>query len=281
VTVTTTVTVAGVNERLGSPGVRLVDCRFDLADPSWGERAYEEAHIPGAVYAHLGRDLSSPPSGTNGRHPLPPEDEMARRFGQLGIEAGVQVIAYDQDNGMYASRLWWMLRYLGHDAVAVLDGGLAAWVAAGHAVRQGRETVEPSRFTPHVRPDMLAVSADVERALAEGGARLVDARSPERFRGEVEPLDRVPGHIPGAVNRHYQRNVRSDGTFRSPAELRDEFEAVIGGSRPGAVICYCGSGVTACHNLLAMAIAGIAGGRLYAGSWSEWCADPSRPVALG
>jgi thiosulfate/3-mercaptopyruvate sulfurtransferase len=257
---------------------RLLDLRFSLDDPSWGEREYEAGHIPGAVYVHLARDLSGPPTGTNGRHPLPSVDEMARQFGALGIGDGVQVIAYDQDNGMYASRLWWMLRYLGHEAVAVLDGGFARWVAEGNPVKAGRETATPRAFTPRVRPEMLVTVDEVARRVGDPACRLIDARSPERFRGEVEPLDRVAGHIPGALNRHYQQNLGPDGRFRPADELRAEFAPLVGDTPHENVIAYCGSGVTACHNLLAMELAGITGVRLYAGSWSEWCADPARPV---
>ena len=281
VTLTTTLSVAALAERLRSPRPLALDCRFDLDDPAWGERAYEVGHIPGAVYAHLDRDLSGPVTGANGRHPLPSVEEMARRFGALGVGTGVQVIAYDQDNGMYASRLWWMLRYLGHDAVAVLDGGFSRWVGEGLPVRPGRESATPRTFTPRVRPEMLVTAGEVARRLDDPAVRLIDARSPERYRGEVEPLDRVPGHIPGAIDRHYQRNVNPDGTFRPAEELHAEFAALIGDTAPGSVISYCGSGVTGCHNLLAMEIAGITGVRLYAGSWSEWCADPTRPVERG
>lgn len=260
----------------------VIDCRFKLDDVSWGERDYTQSHIPGAAYAHLDRDLSAPKTGTNGRHPLPDTLTLARTFARFGIAAGVQVVAYDQDNGMYASRLWWMLRYMGHDAAAVLDGGFAKWVAEGRETRAGVETKTEAPFNGAPRPHML-VNVDAVAALdaAAPHARLVDARAPQRFRGETEPIDRVPGHIPGASNFFFQQNLQENGTFKTPEALRSQFTATIGATAPSDVICYCGSGVTACHNLLAMEHAGLSGARLYAGSWSEWSADPSRPVERG
>jgi thiosulfate/3-mercaptopyruvate sulfurtransferase len=249
-----------------------VDCRFVLDDVNWGRREYEKAHIPGAVYADLDHDLSSAKTGTNGRHPLPSPDALRATFSKLGIADGVQVIAYDQDNGMYASRLWWLLRWMGHDAVAVLDGGFAKWdgpTASGEEHRAPREFVGAPR-------DELLVLAD---SVANGDWRLIDARAPERFRGDVEPLDKVAGHIPGAVNHFYKHNLDEAGLFLPPGELRAHLGAVIGDASPEHVVAYCGSGVTACHNLLALEHAGMHGARLYAGSWSEWSSDPSRPVA--
>jgi thiosulfate/3-mercaptopyruvate sulfurtransferase len=259
----------------------IVDCRFDLADPGAGEREYERAHVPGAVYAHLDRDLSGAKTGWNGRHPLPRVEDLAERFGAWGIRDDVQVIAYDGTTGMFASRLWWLLRYLGHDAVAVLDGGWARWIREGRDTRPGRERRAAATFTARPRPGMLASVDDVVAALSDPGVRLVDARAPERYRGETEPLDRLPGHIPGAVNRHYQLNVAADGSWRPDDELRDEMRDMLADVAPGRVIAYCGSGVSACHNLLALERAGLPGARLYPGSWSEWSADPSRPVETG
>jgi thiosulfate/3-mercaptopyruvate sulfurtransferase len=258
--------------------VAIVDCRFKLGDESWGEQAYVAAHIPHAVYAHLDRDLSGPKNGTNGRHPLPDPDAVTRTFTRFGITSGVQVVAYDQDNGMFASRLWWMLRWLGHDAVAVLDGGFAKWTAEGRDTRSGTETRAAQTFIAAPRPDLLATVDQVAALRADRNWRLVDARAPERFRGDVEPLDRVAGHIPGAVNHCYQTNLDDEGSFRSPEELRAHMRATLGDHPADRIVCYCGSGVTACHNLLALEHAGLTGARLYAGSWSEWSSDPARPV---
>ena len=258
--------------------VAIVDCRFKLGDESWGEQAYVAAHIPRAVYAHLDRDLSGPKTGTNGRHPLPDPDAVTRTFTRFGITSGVQVVAYDQDNGMFASRLWWMLRWLGHDAVAVLDGGFAKWTAEGRDTRSGTETRAAQTFIAAPRPDLLATVDQVAALRADRNWRLVDARAPERFRGDVEPLDKVAGHIPGAVNHCYQTNLDAEGSFRSPEELRAHMQATLGDHPADRIVCYCGSGVTACHNLLALEHAGLTGARLYAGSWSEWSSDPARPV---
>jgi thiosulfate/3-mercaptopyruvate sulfurtransferase len=258
--------------------VAIVDCRFKLGDESWGEDAYVASHIPHAVYAHLDRDLSGPKNGTNGRHPLPDPDTVSRTFTRFGITSGVQVVAYDQDNGMFASRLWWMLRWLGHDAVAVLDGGFAKWTAEGRDTRSGTETRAAQTFIAAPRPDLLATVDEVAALHADRNWRLVDARAPERFRGDVEPLDKVAGHIPGAVNHCYQTNLDAEGTFRSPEELRAHLRATLGDQPADRIVCYCGSGVTACHNLLALEHAGLTGARLYAGSWSEWSSDPARPV---
>jgi thiosulfate/3-mercaptopyruvate sulfurtransferase len=259
----------------------VVDCRSKLDDEAWGEEHYRTAHIPGAVYADLNRDLSGPKTGTNGRHPIPDPNTLAHTFGRLGIASGVQVVAYDQDNGMWASRLWWLLRWLGHDAVAVLDGGLSKWIAEGRPTASGVEQQMPRVFAGTPRADMTLDVNAVASRLGSREWRLVDARAPERYRGEKEPVDRTPGHIPGAVNHFFGSNVAADGTFRTPEELRAHFAPALGGAAPDHVICYCGSGVTACHNLLAMEHAGIRGPKLYVGSWSEWSADPSRPVERG
>lgn len=262
----------------GHPDVVLVDCRFELANPDAGERAYREAHIPGAVYAHLDRDLAGKKTGTNGRHPLPDPAMLSATFGRLGIDASVQVVAYDQDSGMFASRLWWLLRWMGHDAVAVLDGGFAAWVREGLSTRVGEESNPPRSFAGVRNDGMVADVAGAQEAVKSG--LLVDARSPERFRGDVEPIDRIGGHIPGAVNRFFQTNL-AEGRFLSSEALRASLEASLAGVAGSEVVCYCGSGVTACHNLLAMEHTGITGARLYPGSWSEWSADPNRPIERG
>ena len=277
----TIVSAADLASQLGSPGLVPVDVRHDLAQQdTWGEAQYRAAHIPGSVFAHLDRDLSAAKTGRNGRHPLPSPEAAAAVFGRLGIDAQKQVVVYDQGGGMFASRLWWMLRWLGHERVAVLDGGFEAWVRDGRPVEAAVPAVRATTFVP--RPAPIAVDAAVLLARLSDPSMLVrDARAPERFRGEVEPLDPVAGHIPGAVNWPFGRNLGPDGRFKPADALRAEFAAVLGSLPPPAVVHQCGSGVTACHNALAMEIAGLPGARLYPGSWSEWCADPSRPVARG
>jgi thiosulfate/3-mercaptopyruvate sulfurtransferase len=278
---TTLISTADLAARLGAPDLVVVDVRHDLGQPdTWGEAQNQAGHIPGAVFAHLDRDLSAPKTGRNGRHPLPSPEACAAVFGRLGIDGGKQVVAYDQGNGAYASHLWWMLRWLGHDAAAVLDGGYARWIHEGRVVNADVPRPHAVRFT--ARPTVTPVTAaEVEATLGRGSMLLIDARSAERFRGDVEPLDPVAGHIPGAVNRPFTQNLGPDGTFKPAAALRTDFEALLRGDPPAKVVHQCGSGVTACHNLLAMEIAGLSGTRLYPGSWSEWCADPSRPVARG
>lgn len=275
-------TAALANHRQEAQWV-VVDCRFKLDDVSWGAREYKSRHIPGAAYADLDRDLSAPKTGTNGRHPLPDAGTLAATFGRFGIDSGVQVVAYDQDNGMYASRLWWMLRYMGHDAVAVLDGGFAKWIAEERETRGGDESRPATTFSGKPRPEMLVDAATVASLAGPAGPRpkLLDARAPQRFRGEIEPLDRVAGHIPGAANYFFQQNLDERGIFRTPEALREQLAAAIGATPPSDIVCYCGSGVTACHNLLALEHAGLKGAKLYAGSWSEWASDPSRPVEKG
>jgi thiosulfate/3-mercaptopyruvate sulfurtransferase len=256
----------------------IVDCRFDLQQEDWGRDQYLAAHVPSATYAHLATDLSGPTTGTNGRHPLPEIDQLAKTLGAWGIDQKTQVVAYDQDVGMYASRLWWMLRYLGHDAVAVLDGGWARWSAEQRPVRGGPETRAAKTFVAVPRPAMLADARAVDGMRGRPDARLIDARAPERFAGRTEPIDRVAGHIPGAVNHFFKKNTAPDGTMLHADALRDQYSALLGGTRANDTVLYCGSGVTACHNLLAMEHAGLSGARLYAGSWSEWSADPERGV---
>ncbi len=265
---------------LADPRLVVVDCRFDLGDTGAGERAYEQAHISGAVYAHLDRDLSGAKTGTNGRHPLPTIDALVATLGRLGIGPDVQVVAYDQDTGMFASRLWWLLRWMGHDGVAVLDGGFAKWTEARLPTSSGIENRPARTFTGAPREQMTVTAMEVASLSSSPDWRLVDARAPERYRGDVEPLDPVAGHIPGAVNHFYQRNLDA-GTFRRPEDLRRELSGVVGGTSGDHVICYCGSGVTACHNLLALEHAGLSGARLYPGSWSEWVSDPNRPIERG
>lgn len=264
--------------RLGDPALRVFDCRFALMDTSAGERDWRSGHVPGAYYAHLDRDLSGPHAPGAGRHPWPAADAFAQWASAHGIAPGVQVVAYDASDGAFAARLWALLRMAGHEDVAVLDGGFAAWAAAGLPVDADTPPLPtPSAFTANVGAARLRDAQAVQSHLAAGGV-LLDARAPERFRGEVEPIDRVAGHVPGARNRPYALNLR-DGRFKPAAELADEFAALA--PTPDAVVVMCGSGVTACHHLLAMAHAGLPGAALYTGSWSGWVEDPARPVATG
>lgn len=277
----TLISTADLAAHLDDPAWVVVDVRHDLAKPErWGEERYAEGHLPGARFAHVDRDLSAPKTGRNGRHPLPAPDDAARVLGRLGIGAESQVVAYDSGSGMFAARLWWMLRWLGHEAAAVLDGGFEKWNREGRPVTTNVPTVQARAF-PVRRVSAPLSATDVERAMTDGSLLLVDARAPERFRGEIEPLDPVAGHIPGARNRPYAANLNPDLTFKSADALRREFSALLGSTPPARVAHYCGSGVTACHNVLAMDIAGLPGGALYPGSWSEWVADRSRPVATG
>lgn len=259
----------------------IVDCRYDLRDEHWGGAQYRAGHVPGAVYASLSKDLSSAPTGSNGRHPVPCVEDLEATFGRLGISASTQVAIYDQDSGIFASRMWWTLRYLGHDAAAVLDGGWAKWVREGRPVQSGDEHRAPATFTGRRRKEMRMPLDQVQSALGSGSMLLVDARAPERFEGRNETVDRVAGHIPGAVNHFYKRNLTDEGQMLPPDALRRQFEEVLGGRPAEQLVMYCGSGVTACHNLLAMEHAGIHGAKLYPGSWSEWSSDPQRPVETG
>jgi thiosulfate/3-mercaptopyruvate sulfurtransferase len=289
---TTLIDVASLRETTNGPaeGRPLVlDCRFDLGKPAAGREAYLTAHIPGARYADLNLDLSAPISADSGRHPLPSADLLAERFASFGIDDDTQVVAYDDANGSLAARAWWLLRWLGHPRVAVLDGGFKAWVAGGGAVESGEPDDasvrsaprRTERFAPPVKKDAVVTAPDVLLALRDPARLLVDARAPERFAGTVEPLDPVAGHIPGAVNHPFSSNLAADGRFLPAAELRHRWEERLAGTAPGNVILMCGSGVTACHNQLAMELAGLQGAKLYAGSWSEWIRDPERPVARG
>jgi thiosulfate/3-mercaptopyruvate sulfurtransferase len=278
---TTLVSVTDLAAHLDDAGWIICDCRHDLADTGAGRRAYSESHIPGARFVHLDQDLSAPMTGRNGRHPLPDPERFARRVGELGISNSSQVVAYDASGGYYAARMWWMLRWLGHESAAVLDGGWDAWRKAPHPITDRIPVIKAARFTMRQRADMACDARYLVANLGKPKPRLLDARSPDRFRGENETLDAVAGHIPGAVNRFFKLNLDADGGFKPPSALREEFNAVIGARAPSDVLHYCGSGVTACHNLLAMEIAGLTGSRLYPGSWSEWCADRSRPVAIG
>ena len=278
---TTLISTGQLAARLTDPTFVIVDCRFKLGDEGWGKREYLAGHVPDAVYAHLDHDLSGPKTGRSGRHPLPDPQALTETLGRLGIAHGTQVVAYDQDSGMFASRLWWLLRWLGHDAVAVLDGGIARWISETRPVSAGDEHGDPRTFRGTLGGDSVACAQDIAARLGQPGWRLLDARAPERYRGEVEPLDKVAGHIPGAANHYFQLNLDEHGTFRSPEELRAHLSAAVGDVPPEQVVVYCGSGVTACHNLLALEHAGLHGAKLYPGSWSEWSSDPARPVEKG
>jgi thiosulfate/3-mercaptopyruvate sulfurtransferase len=278
---TTLVTVDVLAEALGRPGLVVVDCRFDLGDARAGEEAYLAGHIPGAVYAHLDRELADRSRHDRGRHPLPDAGDFCARLGRWGVARDTQVVAYDGADGVYAARLWWMLRLLGHSKVAVLDGGLAAWLAAGHPLEQKVPRPRTTTYTARYDVKQIASMAVVAARMAVSGSLLIDARAPERFRGEVEPIDSVAGHIPGAINRHYALNLDSNGRFKSASELGREFRVLLKTTKPAETIHMCGSGVTACHNLLAMEHAGLGGSRVYPGSWSEWISASARPVARG
>ena len=276
----TLVSTEDLAAHLDDPSWVVVDTRYNLADTRAGLALYREGHIAGAVYASLSHDLASTPTGTNGRHPLPGVEAMAATFGHLGIGPGTQVVCYDADN-MFAARLWWMLRYVGHAAVAVLDGGFPKWVVEGRPVRSGEEHRAVATFAPTLRAEMRVPVETVAAASTSAGLRLVDARAPERFEGKNETLDKAAGHIPGASNYFFKQNFTADGTMRPPAELATALTAAAGGAPPSEMVMYCGSGVTACQNLLALEHAGLPGARLYVGSWSEWSSDPARPVETG
>ena len=265
---------------LDDPDWVVFDCRHDLAKPDWGVAEYAKSHIPGARFLHLDRDLSGPLTGKNGRHPLPDPQAIAAKLGAAGVGPGTQVVAYDAQSGVYASRAWWVLRWLGHDAVAVLDGGFGKWLREDRGETDAVPAPSPARFEPKRRAAAVD-AAFVAAHLRDPGVRIVDARSNDRYRGENETLDPVAGHIPGSVNRYVRENLGSSGQFKSPAALREEWLRLLAGRAPEAIVHSCGSGVAACHNLLAMEVADLRGSRLYPGSWSEWVADPSRPVATG
>jgi thiosulfate/3-mercaptopyruvate sulfurtransferase len=292
-------TIISVEElkALRAAGARhmVFDCSFELSNPAAGEEAYRNAHIPGAVYAHLDNALSDkgvvepdgthhphPDAASGGRHPLPSREKFAMWLSSVGFANDMQAVVYDRNNSNYCGRLWWMLKWAGHEAVAILDGGLKAWQAAGGEVSTGEE---PSHFQSNFRLGSelrkLVTTRDVLARLKDKAQTIVDARSGPRYRGEVEPLDPVAGHIPGALNRPGTENIDADGRFKPAQQLRAEFENVLAGRDPSTVVHHCGSGVSAVPNIVAMELAGLGPTALYAGSWSEWCSDPSRPVAKG
>lgn len=278
----TLISTAGLAAHLDDPGWVVVDCRFSLADAALGRLRYLESHIPGAVFADLNQDLSAPVvPGQTGRHPLPEVQVFAATAGRLGIGSGMQVVVYDDAGGGMAGRLWWMLRWLGHDAVAVLDGDWRAWQREQRPTAQGEEARPPQRFEPHLREGWLVQAAEVAARLGDPRLRLLDARAADRFRGQNETIDPVAGHIPGARSAPYAQNLDTEGYFLPPETLAERFRELVGDTPAEEVVLYCGSGVSAAHNLLAMAHAGLGTARLYVGSWSEWIADPSRPLASG
>ncbi|MBE0626652.1 MAG: sulfurtransferase [Burkholderiales bacterium] len=277
---TTLLSTAELAAHLDDPTWVVFDCRHDLAKPESGALEYAKAHIPGARFMHLDRDLAAAPTGKNGRHALPEPQAFMRKLGAAGVAANSQVVAYDAKIGVYASRLWWMLRWLGHEKVAVLDGGYAKWKSEGRRLTGEVSPPVPTRFEGEARA-MSVDADDVLRSIGRPGRMLIDARSADRYRGENETLDPVGGRIPGSLNRFYRDNLDASGCFRPAAELHEAFSALLGDTAPDAVVHSCGSGVSACHNLLAMEIAGLPGSRLYPGSWSEWCSDARRPTEKG
>ncbi len=272
-------TIIGVDELSTNIDRRdwiVVDCRYDLAEPSSGYQYYLESHIVGAVYADLTTDLSGRPVSDHGRHPLPTAVKLCKLFSSFGIDAGKQVIIYDASSGAMGARMWWLLRYMGHEAVAVLDGGWQAWQSRGLAVEAGERKNDPVAFIGSARNEWLVTIDKVCQS-----PLLVDARDAARYSGEVEPVDPVAGHIPGAINHCWKENLAENGHFLDSERLHQQFSRIYADTAPEQVVFYCGSGVTACHNLLAVAHAGLPAGKLYAGSWSEWCREAGRPVARG
>jgi thiosulfate/3-mercaptopyruvate sulfurtransferase len=270
-----------LKDRLGDSRWVILDVRHDLFDLAAGRRAYEAGHVPGAQFASIDDDLSGTKTGRNGRHPLPARDALSARFRAWGIGNDSQIVAYDAQGGQFAARLWWLARWLGHQTVAVLDGGWPAWLAAGGTTESASAARAPGNFSAGASLAGVVTAEAVLATPGDPGHLLLDARLPERYRGEQEPIDPVAGHIPGALNRPWQHNLAPDQRFKTPAELKADFSALLGARPAGAVTHQCGSGVTACHNVLAMEVAGLPGSALYAGSWSEWIADPARPIRTG
>jgi len=273
--------LAGVMQRPGTPGPVVVDCRFNLLKPEAGRAAWAEGHIPGAFYADLDRDLSAPRSAGSGRHPLPDPGQLRTLFGGFGIRPGTLVVAYDEGGGSLAARLWWLLRWMGHRSVALLDGGLAAWQKAGQPLSRDEPGLRQERFEGQPGHMPTVDATQVVSALARDGIRLLDVRAAERFRGQVEPIDTVAGHVPGAVNAPFGDNLKADGTFQPGEVLARRYADLGAGRDPRQLVFMCGSGVTACHGLFALELAGMPGAALYPGSWSEWIRSPDRPVATG
>ena len=270
-----------LSSNLFNPDWVLVDCRFDLTNPGWGFRDYQNEHIPGSVYAHLNNTLSGPTSPQTGRHPLPGWEKFSKNLSEWGINNSKQVVVYDTTDGSFAARLWWLLRSVEHEAVAVLDGGFVKWKSDNYSTRSGIKNNRPTTFRlpQKLSTDKFVNTQEVERIRVNPNYMLIDARSPERFLGQLETIDPVAGHIPGAINRFYELNILANGTLKSKSVLKAEFEKLLKGIDPKNIVVYCGSGVTSCHHLLALDVAGLKGARLYVGSWSEWIRDPKRPRA--
>jgi thiosulfate/3-mercaptopyruvate sulfurtransferase len=278
----TVISVAELEQHSSDADWVVFDCRFNLADTQAGYKAYQAGHLPGAHYAHLDDRLSSPVGSDTGRHPLPDPAALAAWLGECGVEPGSQVVVYDAQGSAIASRLWWLSRWLGHEAVAVLDGGFQAWCDAGYGLQTEESTARDTGAYPMAVNHEMAIGVDeLEEALGESRVRLLDARAPVRFRGDKEPLDKVAGHVPGAVNHSFNDDLDDTGKYLPAAALRERLASDVEPFTPAQTVCMCGSGVTACHTLLAMEIAGLRGARLYAGSWSEWITDSRRPVATG
>jgi thiosulfate/3-mercaptopyruvate sulfurtransferase len=277
----TLISAADLKAQIDRPDWIVVDCRFSLADAELGAKNYRRGHLPNARYAHLDKDLSSAITSLTGRHPLPDFRALTQKLGHWGIDNRSQVIVYDDAGGAFAGRLWWLLRTLGHDKVAVLDGGIKLWQKKGYPVTTALPMVKPTAFRPYLQDASWLTAEQVQNRLAARSICLIDARTPERYRGEVEPIDPVAGHVKGAVNRPFQANLAASGEFLPAEQLRRQFQTLIGDRPPEQVVHMCGSGVTACHNLLAMEHAGLKGSKLYAGSWSEWIRNKNRPIATG
>ncbi len=280
-TYTTLVSATTLHQHINDPKWVIVDCRFSLANGDSGSYAYRHGHIPNARYAHLNNDLSSVITDFTGRHPLPDFTLLAKKLGTWGISNNSQIVAYDDAGGAFAGRLWWLLRCIGHDNVAVLNGGIQHWQRQGLALTTILPTIQSTTFRPYLNASLWLNALQVQNNLARKTICLIDARTPERYRGEQEPIDPVAGHIPGALNRAFQLNLDSQGLFLSANSLGQQFKQLIGTRTPGQVVHYCGSGVTACHNLLAMEYAGLSGSKLYAGSWSDWIRNKNRGIATG
>ncbi len=278
---TTLVSTENLAQHLDDPAWIVFDCRFTLTNAEAGRRAYTGGHVPGARYAHLEESLSAPVTSTSSRHPLPSPDEFADQLGRWGVDTDKQIIIYDDSFGSMAVRLWWMLRWMGHESVALLDGGWPKWRREKHAITTEPPVIQSARFQHHLTTDRQVDANQVEVMRQDKNALIIDARPEERFTGDYEPLDKISGHIPGSVNWPFEENLDLGGTYLPAAELRESYLKILHGISPEQVVHSCGSGVTACHNILAMEIAGLSGSRLYAGSWSEWITDPARPVETG
>ena len=273
---TTLISAEQLQQLLEQDSLVIVDCRYDLMNPKAGNQAYNASHIPGSVFADVHDDLSGPPLTDQGRHPLPGEQALNELFSRLGIHQQTQVVVYDDSRGAFAARLWWLLKYMGHESVALLDGGWSEWTRHSLPTSNDQTPVVKTNYQGSARKQWLVL---LDQVLSS--EQLIDSREPVRYRGEKEPIDPRAGHIPGAINHFWQNNLNENGLFKLPSELKAQFEKLFGTTPPGEVVFYCGSGVTACHNLLAVAHAGMDPARLYAGSWSEWCMDTKRNIELG